>query len=223
MKSTHRFDYARLGDSLVERGLLDRETLQHVLQQCSNSHVLMPDVLVTENFVSDWEVSRVCCELFSLPFLSVDIYPPSPEALDGVDPAYLRRFSLVPLDRFGDLLTVAMPGMVASEVLDGLRTGAATRILPVVGSVLSNRLWLEEHLPDENEDLPGALPDLSLDDDAGWAGIFDAGDAAVQLGLQDDGEPLVLPDAEDDGAGTAAKDVTADFDENSITLDFDEE
>jgi hypothetical protein len=145
VKSAHRFDYARFGEALVERGLIDREVLSHVLHQVNATRALLPEVLVRENLVSDWEVSRIACEIYHLPFLTVDHYPPSNTALEGYDLAYLRHFALVPLDRFGSLVTVIMPGLVPSEVLEGLRPGQNGRVLAVVGSVVSNRKWLDEH------------------------------------------------------------------------------
>jgi len=144
VKSAHRFDYARFGEALVERGLLDRNVLAHVLQQCTATRSLLTELLVRENLVSDWELSRVACELYHLPFLTVEQYPPSATALDGYDIGYLRHYALIPLDRFGGLVTVAMPGLVPSDVLEGLRPGQNGRVLAVVGSVASNRRWLEE-------------------------------------------------------------------------------
>ena len=158
MKSAHRFDYPRFGEALVERGLIDRDVLQHVLQQVNATRSLLPEVLVRENLVSDWEVSRVVCEIYHLPFLTVDHYPPSTTALEGYDLAYLRHFALVPLDRYGALVTVIMPGLVPSEVLEGLRSGQGGRVLAVVGSVVSNRRWLEERLAPKNQ--PAAKPGL---------------------------------------------------------------
>lgn len=146
VKSAHRFDYTRFGEALVERGLLDRNVLTHVLQQCTTTRSLLTELLVRENLVSDWELSRVACELYHLPFLTVEQYPPSATALDGYDLGYLRHYALVPLDRFGGLVTVAMPGLVPSDILEGLRPGQNGRVLAVVGSVASNRKWLEERL-----------------------------------------------------------------------------
>jgi hypothetical protein len=183
VKSAHRFDYARFGEALVERGLLDRNVLTHVLHQCTASRSLLTELLVRENLVSDWDLSRVACEVYHLPFLTVEQYPPSATALDGYDVGYLRHYALVPLDRFGGLVTVAMPGLVPSDVLEGLRPGQNGRVLAVVGSVTSNRKWLEERFapaaksaaptkggptplktismsldPAANKQVPGALP-----------------------------------------------------------------
>lgn len=193
MKSKqHRLDYHRFGEALIERGLLEREVISHVLQQCEATGALLTEILVAERQITDWELSRVCCELYGLPFLTVDTYPPAANILDGLDPDFLRHYALVPLDRFEGLLTVLMPGIVPTEVLDALVQGSQQRVLPVVGSVQSNREWLDRHLP------PPALPGraaaprgagagraapLELEP-TGWAGIFDAGDEAVRLNLR---------------------------------------
>jgi hypothetical protein len=211
VKSAHRFDYARFGEALVERGLIDRDVLSHVLQQTNATRALLPEVLVRENLVSDWEVSRIACELYHLPFLTVDHYPPSSTALDGYDLAYLRHFALVPLDRYGALVTVIMPGLVPSEVLEGLRPGQGGRVLPVVGSVVSNRRWLEEHFAvhpkgaaapgghkhgsapaksiamEVRAPIPAAPSENELtlaNGEEDWGNLFDAGDEAVQLDLK---------------------------------------
>ena len=207
MKSAHRFDYARFGETLVERGLVDRNVLNHVLQQCNTTRSLLPEVLVRENLVSDWEISRVSCELYHLPFLTVDQYSPANNALDGYDLAYLRHYALVPLDRFGGLVTVIMPGLVPSEVLEGLRPGHGGRVLPVVGSVVSNRRWLNTHCAPpgvkppaaaaRGQAAPGRAPlpapgpseELNLVTEDDWSNIFDAGDEAVQLDLKNPRRP----------------------------------
>ncbi len=163
-----------------------------MLQQCHATGGLLTEVIVQESLVSDWEVGRVCCELLNLPYVPVERYSPSPLALEGLDAAFLRRYCLVPLDRFGGLLTVAMPGLVPSEVLEGLR-GEAARVLPFVGSVVSNRSWLKEHLPDPN----GAKSTARLESfqapfpqgQEAWANIFDAGEEAVRLDLRERRRP----------------------------------
>lgn len=147
MKSIQRYDLRRLAEQLVERGLIEPNALQHAVQQCHANGWLLTELLVQDGLVSDWEISRLSCELFHLPFLPVERYAPQAPAREGLDASYLRRYCLVPLDRWGSLLTVAMPGVVATEVLEALR-GTATRVMPVVGSVLGNRKWLKENLPD---------------------------------------------------------------------------
>lgn len=217
MKTKHRLDYNRLAEALGERGLIAPDSLQHVLHQCLGSRMLFPEVLVTENLISDWEVSRVVCEVFGLPFLTPQVYSPSPRALEGMEKEYLHQHNLVPLDRFGKLLTLAMPALTPSEIIGSFARDHDLEIIPLVSTVMSNRSWLYDNMPIAQAPPPpqpmatnganeSALPDLDevqsalpqdvnledLGDD--WANLFDEGDAAVLLDLDPDS-----PEAEESG------------------------
>ena len=203
MKINQRLDYTRLTEALGELGLVSPEALQAALEQSMTTGALLPGLLVDDGLVADWELSRVSSEVFNLPFLTVDVYAPSEEAMQDLDPEFLRRFALVPLDRYEKLLTVAMPAMVPTDVLTNLARRADAHVIAVVGSVASNRRWLEDHLPEPDpsatpDQVAGALPNLDnvaaalpdvqvadgakvVDDD--WGGMFDAADAAVQLDI----------------------------------------
>lgn len=212
MKSTQKLDYSRLGEALAERKLVDRAAVEHILQQCLATGALMPDLLVRERLISDWDLCRVVSELYGLPFLPVATYPPAEHVLLGLDPDYLRQYGLVPLDRFGKVLTVLMPGLVPTDVLDALAEKEKVTILPAVGTVEGNRLWLDAHLPPPSMPVleriqaslpqppragaskqPGAKRELGTqrradpESLADWAGIFDAGDEAVQDELRRQG------------------------------------
>lgn len=177
MKNSHRLDYSSLIEVLGQRGLVDPQRLKIVLQSVAKSPIALPEMLVSENLIGDWELSRVVCELYGLPFLTVDQYPPSPAALDGLDRDFFRRYALVPLARHGQILTVCMPAMVPADVLGALAASSDLHVLPVVGTVNSNNRWLAEHLAVD------AAPEAG--EGAGWSKLFDESDAAVLLDLND--------------------------------------
>lgn len=193
----HKVFIEALGDS----GLVDRKLLDSVFEQAMQSQELVPEILVREDMISDYELANVACRTFGLPFVHVFGYQPEPGALEGLDPDFLRTYGLVPLDRFGQVLTVAMPGMVPSAVLDVLLSDETTKVMAVVGSVIANREWLEQNLsaqadvvPPVSDSVPSALPAEAEEGDE-WAAIFDAGEEAVQFNLQDDEEALEEPAA----------------------------
>lgn len=178
MKSNTRLDYAHLAHVLGERGVVDPQRVSLALQTAAKSNMPFPEVLVSENLVSDWDLSRVVCDMYGLTFLPVEIYAPSVTALEGLDVEFLRTHRLIPLDRNGRLLTVCMPAIVPAEVLGLLAAETDLHILPVVGTVASNNKWFEEHLP--REEVLAALP---ADASGGWSNIFDEGDASVLMDL----------------------------------------
>jgi len=96
---------------------------------------------------------------------------------------FLREHRLIPVDRFGDLLTVCMPAIVPADVLGMLAALKNLHVQPLVGTVETNNRWFEEHLP---RDIAPALPH----DPDEWSEIFDEGDAAVLMELGDEDEDV---------------------------------
>jgi hypothetical protein len=85
-----------------------------------------------------------------------------------------------------------MPGMVEAPALAQVGAETGLRVMPVVGTVLTNRRWLEENAFGPQEELAQAPEELSAE----WADLFDEGDAAVHLQGEEDPEPLGLTSAE---------------------------
>lgn len=185
VKNNQRLEYNRLAEVLAERGLVDPQSLREALQFSGRGNLPFPEALVSANLVSDWELSRVVCELYGLPFLPVDMVDPDPKARDKIDPQKLIENCLVPIGKFGQVLTVCMPAMVPAEVLGLLASECDLHISPVVGTVRSNRKWLETNLRAQPAaPLPEATAGTGGEASSEWSSIFDAGDAAVLLDLQ---------------------------------------
>lgn len=183
MKNNQRLDYATLSEVLGQRGLVEPQRLSLALQTCQQTSVPFPETLVSDNLIGDWELAKVVCDIYGLPFLPVDIYAPDSDAFAGLDKDFLRAHRLVPVGRHGTLLVVAMPGIVQAEVLGALSSKYDLRIQPVVSTVLTNNRWFEEFMPaDVAAALPAESEALSMDGNA-WGSIFDEGDAKVLLDL----------------------------------------
>lgn len=191
MKYTQRLDYGRLAEVLHERGLANLDAIRELLQLSQDGGMPFCEAVVTSNLVSDWDLSKVVCETFQLPFLPVDLITPNPAAMEDIDTAFFHKHQVVPVDTFGQVLTVAMPGLVPAEILAQIAAQTDCVVLPLVGTVESNRRWIGENLT------AGPAPDL----EGGWESMFDAADAEVTgtenvvaegLGVLDD--PMLAPE-----------------------------
>jgi hypothetical protein len=180
VKASQRLDYANLVAALGQRNLVEPARLTLAVQTAQQTRTPLPELLVGEGSIGDWELSNVVCDVFGLPFLPVDICSPDPRAMSGLDPEFLRLHRLIPVDRHGQILTVCMPGLVQADVLGMLSAAADVTVLPVVGSVDSNNRWLAQHLARE---VDAPLPADVQQNPNGWSSIFDTGDAAVMQDL----------------------------------------
>ena len=142
MKYTQRLDHGRLAEVLHERGLAEPDAIRELLQSSQDGGTPFCEALVSSNTVSDWDLSKIVCETFQLPFLPVNLVTPNPAAIEEIDADLFREHQLVPIDLFGQILTVAMPGLVPAEVLARVSAMTDFTVLPVVGTVESNRRWM---------------------------------------------------------------------------------
>lgn len=177
MKIHQRLDNTRLSQALADRALVAPRALREALQFSTHSKRPFSEALVSANLVADWELSRVVCELFNMPFLPVDMLEIDPKVYEGIDKDFLIENCLVPVAKHGQVLTVVMPAMVPAEVLGQLTALTDLVILPIVGTVTTNRQWLDRNLIEATPELV-----VAADENAGggdWGSIFDQGDAAV--------------------------------------------
>jgi hypothetical protein len=185
VKSRQRLEYGRLAEVLAERGIVDARAIQDALQFSQRGGPPFPEALVTANLVADWELSRLVCEIYGLPFLPVELADPNPKALAGLDHAFFLKECIVPLSRHGNVLSVLMPALSTTEILDKLGSQYGLTILPICGTVRANRVWLEQKLAAQSP--PPALPTPAPAAGPGstdWSNLFDEADAAVLLDLK---------------------------------------
>jgi hypothetical protein len=226
VKHHQRLDHGRLAEVLHERGVANVDTIRDLLQQRKEGGMPFCEALVTTNLVPDWDLSRIVCETFGLPFLTIDMIEPNAKLRTELDLKLFRQHRVIPLDRFGQVLTVIMPALVQADVLAQLSAASDFVILPIVGTVETNRRWILENFGgNKNSDVEG-----------GWSNLFDQADAAVTaalgaFGVADEGQSeardftLATPQPVSmslDGDGPRNDDLHFDLAGTSATLRDDE-
>lgn len=106
----------RLGDALVQRGLISEQQLRTALQQQQRTGERLGRLLLILGYVRRLDLARVLAELWELPFITID------ERV--VDPAVSQRFPLdatlrfraMPLSDDGTKVTVAVADRSDSEL-----------------------------------------------------------------------------------------------------------
>ena len=211
LKTSQRLDNNRLSEVLAERGLVEPQALREAANFAVHGKIPMSEALVTANLVPDWELARIVSEIYNLPFLPVEVLDPDPRAREGIDTQFLVENCLVPVGRYGQVLTVCMPAMVPADVLGLMAATTDLVILPLVGSVRSNRAWIEKNLVASSaapaKGAAGAAEGKDGDGSGArgpgeWGSLFDQADAAVLLDLQPP-----LPGSEGDGSAGAFGEV----------------
>ena len=110
----------RLGEILVEGGLLSVDQLEEVLPFQKKSSLKLGQFLVREGIVSESQIVDMISHQLKLPKYSADKYPVDTE-LSNVLPAELAyKYQAVPLRKSGLLLTLAMLDPMDINALDAI-------------------------------------------------------------------------------------------------------
>ena len=98
----------RIGEVLLERGIIDRKKLEQALAHQKEHGGLMGQVLIQLGYTTEEEVALALTAQYGFPYLPLDNYE-----LDGVLTSVIpedvaRQYCLIPIDRIGNALTLAM-------------------------------------------------------------------------------------------------------------------
>ena len=164
----------KLGDILVQAGVIDESQLVRALQIQRGSEKRLGEVLVSENFISETRLAEALSTQLKLPLFTLTRYRPMPEAIRLVPRAVAERLSLIPLSIMeDDLLLVAMSNPLDLLGQDEVRmlTGRNLKVGIATASDINqnlDRLYnLQNNLEEAIEEVDTDLgQNLELDFDA---------------------------------------------------------
>jgi len=99
-----------IGQLLVDRGLVKQEHVERALeyQQKSGEDLRLGEILVKFEFVTEEDVLECVAEQFDVPVVDLDEVQPDPEALESVPRNTAKMHNILPLEKQGNSLTVAI-------------------------------------------------------------------------------------------------------------------
>ncbi|WP_434402503.1 Flp pilus assembly complex ATPase component TadA [Planococcus sp. 11815] len=161
----------RLGDILVEQGLLTQEDLQGTLDSKQNDQKL-GDALLSRGLITEQQLIETLEVQLGIPHVSLFRYPFDPMLFNVVPKEFAKRKLLVPLKTEGDRLFIAMTDPTDFITIDDLRLATGFQIEPTIASkediMKTIAKYYEEEsydelleeMPDAKEDKEDALTDL---------------------------------------------------------------
>ena len=98
----------RLGEVLLERGALTQQQLEQALAHQQQRGGLMGQILIQLGFVTEEEVALTLTAQYGFPYLPLDNYEIEDGLMAAIPEAVARQYCLIPIDRIGNALTIAM-------------------------------------------------------------------------------------------------------------------
>lgn len=117
----------RLGDLLVDAGLISEEQLGQALKEKSDGQKL-GDALLQRGYITEQQLIEVLEFQLGIPHISLFRYPFDPKLISLVPKEFAKRNQLIPLKKEGDKLFVAMSDPMDFFSIDDLRLSTGFQI-----------------------------------------------------------------------------------------------
>ena len=98
----------RIGEVLLERGLIDAQKLQKALLHQKEHGGLMGQILIELGFVTEEAIALALTAQYGFPYLPLENYEIDTMVTAAVPEQMARQYCLIPIDCIGNALTLAM-------------------------------------------------------------------------------------------------------------------
>ena len=98
----------RIGEVLLERGVITRKQLEEALAYQKDHGGLIGQILIHLKFTTEEEVALALTAQYGFPYLPLDNYEIDSGLTSVIPEQVARDYCLIPIDRIGNALTLAM-------------------------------------------------------------------------------------------------------------------
>src|SRR2546425_12677248 len=124
----------RLGDLLVAEGLISQEQLQRALSAQKGTAEKLGSVLVRLNLVNEDQLVGFLSRQYGIPSITLSQLDIDPDVLKLVPAQMARKYEIVPVERKGNTLTLAMADPTNVFAIDDVAFLTNLQVQPVVAS-----------------------------------------------------------------------------------------
>lgn len=135
----------KLGEMLLKGGLISEQQLQEALQLQKTNGGKLGFNLIKLGFVKEEEITSLLSEQYGVPAIHLEHFDIDESVLKHVPADIAQKYLLIPIERTGATLTIAMADPSNIFALDNIRFLTGYQVEPVVASEASIRTAIERY------------------------------------------------------------------------------
>jgi len=145
MRFLKRVISKQLGELLMERGVITREKLDHALLAQKESGGLLGQILVKLGFVKEEEIAQSLTAQFGFPYLPLGNYEIDLSVTKLVSKNVALQYLLVPIDKIGNVLTIAMADPLNSQAVEDIELVTKCKVQVFVSTMTDIKQAIEKY------------------------------------------------------------------------------
>jgi type IV pilus assembly protein PilB len=153
----------RLGDLLLENGLITEEQLEEALFEQKKSGLPLGTILTQKGIITEQQLIEAIEFQLGVPHVKLENFLIEKEVIDLVPEELARRYKVMPLKKRGNRLTLAMADPLDYFAIDDIRMTVGMSIDPVIATRSSLDQAIEKYYGFQHS-LTEVLKDVSVDE-----------------------------------------------------------
>src|SRR6185295_5942702 len=137
----------KLGEVLVDEGLLKEEQVQEALRRQRATGEGFSEVLVSMAFLTETDIARTLVKQSGLPYIDASKYRINKDGVQAVPTELMWQNQFVVLDKIGKTLLVAISNVIGQEIFEKLEKVSGSQIFVYVSTGSQIQMALEKNVP----------------------------------------------------------------------------
>lgn len=138
-----------MGELLVERGIIDQRQLEKALALQKEKGGLIGEILVELGFAKEEDIAQSLTAQYGFPFLPLSNYEINADVIDIVPARVARQYVLIPIDKIGNNLTLAMSNPLNIQAIEDVELLSGCNIQTFVSTSSDIKKAIEKYYKDK--------------------------------------------------------------------------
>jgi len=143
--NVHRILKTKIGELLIERELITKEQLEQALKAQKENGGYISQHLISLGFVREENIAECLSNQYSFAYLPLASYEIQPKIMEIIPFKFLNIYSLLPVEKRGNTLSVVMADPLNEGVIDMLRQITGCEIQVFISTYTEIRQAIESY------------------------------------------------------------------------------
>jgi type IV pilus assembly protein PilB len=139
----------QLGELLIERGIISDQQLDKALTVQKDKGGLIGEILVDLGFAKEEDIAQSLTAQYGFPYLPLSNYDINPEIINIVPGRVARQYLLVPIDKIGNNLTLAMSNPLNVQAIEDVELLSGCSVQTFVSTSSDIKKAIEKYYKDK--------------------------------------------------------------------------
>jgi len=145
MTGYKRINKKFIGDLLIERGVINKQQLDEAIVCQKQKGGLLGEALMQLKYASEEDIAQALTSQYGFPYLPLANYEIEQEVIAAVSAEACREFCLIPIDKIGASLTLAMANPLSTDAIEKIEAVSHCSVQTFVSTATDIRNAIKKH------------------------------------------------------------------------------